>query len=298
MAAGLLQVGRQGNTSTRARVPRGRRPLRRFLRNRAAAVGAVLIAAVTLSAVLAPMIARTNPLSQNLGATFQGPTSRHWFGTDDLGRDLFSRVVYGGRVTLPVALIGVLAALVAGVPLGLFAGYVGGVSDGVIMRLTDVLLAFPSTLLAIAITSALGVALTTVSIAVAVFSVPVYVRLVRAEILRLRQREFVMAAKCIGATERLIVFRHLLPNALGSIIIQSSLNSALAILTVSALSFLGLGAQPPTPEWGVMLADGRGYMRVAPHVVVFPGLAIMITILGFNLLGDGLRDAYDPRSAR
>jgi len=298
MAAGVPHTAAARSAEAFPGIPRRRTLLRRYLRNRAAVAGTILTAAVVLSALLAPTIAPTDPFSQSLSTTLRGPTPAHWFGTDSLGRDVFSRVVRGGRITLPVAFVGVLAAMITGVPLGLLAGYRGGVGASVIMRLTDVLLAFPSTLLAIAITSTLGVALTTVSVAIAIFSVPIYIRLVRAEILRLREREFVMAARCVGATDRLIIFRHLLPNALGPIIIQSSLNCALAILTVSALSFLGLGAQPPVPEWGAMLADGRGYMRVAPHVVVFPGLAIMITVLGFNLLGDGLRDAYDPRSTR
>ncbi|HKS92968.1 MAG TPA: ABC transporter permease [Tepidiformaceae bacterium] len=298
MAAGIPQaVSPEAVTSGPHVAPR-RRLLRRYLRNRAGIAGAVLIGAASMSAALAPAIAPADPYSQNLGMTLHGPAPSHWLGTDNLGRDLFSRVVRGGRITLPVAFAGVGAALVTGVPLGLVAGYHRGFGERIILRLTDVLLAFPATLLAIAITSALGVSLTTVSIAIAVFSMPVYVRLVRAEVLRLQEREFIMAARCVGATDRLIILRHLLPNALGPIIVQSSLNCGLAILTVSALSFLGLGAQPPIPEWGAMLADGRGYMRVAPHVVIFPGLAIMVAVLGFNLLGDGLRDAYDPRSLR
>lgn len=298
MAAGIPQMVSSAATPSMPLAAGRRTLLRRYLRNRAGIAGSILIGAVLLSALLAPVIAPADPYSQNLGMTLQGPAPSHWLGTDNLGRDVFSRVIRGGRITLPVAFVGVAAALVTGVPLGLVAGYQRGLGEGIILRLTDVLLAFPSTLLAIAITSALGVALTTVSIAIAVFSVPVYIRLVRAEVLRLQEREFIMAARCVGATDRLIIFRHLLPNALGPIIIQSSLNCGLAILTVSALSFLGLGAQPPVPEWGAMLADGRGYMRVAPHVVVFPGLAIMIAVLGFNLFGDGLRDAYDPRSLR
>jgi peptide/nickel transport system permease protein len=298
MATGIPQTIASGAAASVPRVAGRRTLLRRYLRNRAGIAGAVLIGAVMLSALLAPVIAPADPYSQNLTMTLRGPMSSHWLGTDNLGRDVFSRVIRGGRITLPVAFVGVAAALITGVPLGLLAGYQRGLGEGIILRLTDVLLAFPSTLLAIAITSALGVALTTVSIAIAIFSVPVYIRLVRAEVLRLQEREFIMAARCVGATDRLIIFRHLLPNALGPIIVQSSLNCGLAILTVSALSFLGLGAQPPVPEWGAMLADGRGYMRVAPHVVVFPGFAIMLAVLGFNLLGDGLRDAYDPRSLR
>ena len=296
--AEVAQTRTRATSFAGARRPRERGPLRRFLRNRAAGVGVAIVLLMVLAAVAAPVLAPYDPLRQNLMASLQGPSRAHPFGTDNLGRDVLSRVMYGGRITIPIAFFGVLIALVVGVPLGLLAGYYARLIDTVIMRLTDILLAFPSMLLAIAITSALGIALSTVSIAIAVFSTPVYVRLVRAEVLRLRDREFVTAARCSGASDRAILFKHILPNGLSPIIIQSTLNAALAVLTVSALSFIGLGAQPPTPEWGVMLADGRGFMQVAPNVTAFPGLAIFLVVLGFNLLGDGLRDAYDPRSRR
>ncbi len=287
-----------GSALILARKPQQRGPLRRFARNRTAALGAVLILIMGLAAILAPAITRDDPDDQDLIASLKGPSAEHWFGTDNLGRDIFSRVVYGGRVTLPVAFTGVVMALIFGVPAGLIAGYAGRAIDTLIMRLTDIFLAFPSMLLAIALTSALGVAISTISIAIAAFSTPVYVRLVRAEVLRLRQREFVTAAHCIGAPASRIIFSHILPNSMSPIIIQSSLNAAIAVITVSALSFIGLGVQPPTAEWGVMLADGRGLMRTAPWVTTFPGIAIFVVVLGFNLLGDGLRDAYDPRSRR
>lgn len=276
----------------------GRTPLQRFLRNRAAAIGGSIVLLMILLAIAAPVIAPHDPVGQNLMATLQGPSREHLFGTDNLGRDVLSRVLYGGRITLPIAFLGVALALAVGVPAGLIAGYRTGLADTLIMRFTDILLAFPSMLLAIAIMSALGVKLITVSIAIAVFSTPVYIRVVRAEVLRLREREFVMAARCLGAPHPRIIFQHILPNALSPIIIQSTLNAALAIITVSALSFIGLGAQPPLAEWGVMLADGRGFMQVAWNVTTFPGIAIFLVVLGFNLLGDGLRDAYDPRSRR
>ena len=297
-AAEIAESRPRASSLAAARRSEERGPLQRFLRNRAAAVGALLILLVAAGALLAPVIAPQGPTDQDLGASLAGPSREHWFGTDNLGRDVFSRVVYGGRITLPVAFAGVAVGLVVGVPLGLVAGYAGRLVDPLIMRVTDVLLAFPSMLLAIAITGALGVALSTVSIAIGVFSTPVYVRLVRAEVLRLRDREFVTAAHCLGVPAGRIVARHILPNGMSPIIVQTSLNAALAILTVSALSFIGLGAQPPAAEWGAMLADGRGYMRIAPHVTTFPGLAIVVVVLGFNLLGDGLRDAYDPRSRR
>ena len=296
--AEVAQIPAAANASVVVREGRERSRLQRFLRNRAAAVGATIVFLMVILALAAPVLAPYDPLRQDLIANLQGPSRAHWFGTDNLGRDVLSRVMYGGRITIPIALLGVLIALIVGIPLGLLSGYYTGVIDTIIMRLTDILLAFPSLLLAIAITGALGVALSTMSIAIAIFSIPVYVRLMRAEVLRLRDREFVTAARCIGALDRDILVRHILPNGLSAIIIQSTLNAALAIITVSALSFVGLGAQPPTPEWGVMLADGRGFMQVAPSVTAFPGIAIFLVVLGFNLLGDGLRDAYDPRSRR
>ena len=283
---------------TGVRESRQRGPLRRFLRNRAAGVGAALVLTLILAATFAPVIAPYKPDQQDLAANLQGPSSKHWFGTDSLGRDVLSRVIYGGRITIPVGMAGVALALLIGVPLGLLSGYRMGLTDAFIMRLTDIFLAFPSLLLAMAIMAALGIALWTVSVAITVFSVPIFVRLVRAEVLRLRDHDFVHAARCIGATDSSIIFRHILPNGLSPIIIQASLSAALAILTVSALSFIGLGAQPPASEWGVMLADGRSVMQVAWNVTTFPGIAIFLAVLGFNLLGDGLRDAYDPRSRR
>lgn len=281
-----------------SRKARQRGPMQRFVRNRAAAVGGAFVLVMVMAAIFAPVITRYDPADQDLMASLQGPSTEHWFGTDNLGRDLFSRVIYGARVTLPIAFLGVAAALVVGVPIGLLAGYARGLADTLIMRLTDILLAFPSLLLAIAITSALGIKLITISIAIAVFSLPGYIRLVRSEVLRLREREFVTAARSIGSPAPRVLFVHILPNSISPVIIQTSLNAAIAIITVSGLSFIGLGAQPPTAEWGVMLADGRGFMRIAPWVTAFPGIAIVIAVLGFNLLGDGLRDAYDPRSRR
>ncbi|HUY99936.1 MAG TPA: ABC transporter permease [Thermomicrobiaceae bacterium] len=281
-----------------ARRGRQRSPLARFVRNRAAGVGAAIILLIVLTALLAPVIAPDDPYHQDLAASLQGPSAGHLFGTDSLGRDVLSRVLYGGRITIPMGVAAVAIALILGVPVGLFSGYRLGWTDTLAMRLTDILLAFPSLLLAMAIMAALGVHLWTVSVAIAVTSIPLYVRLVRGEVMRLRGREFVDAARCVGVNDRTIVFRHILPNALSPIIIQASLNAALAILSVSALSFIGLGAQPPSAEWGAMLADGRSVMQVAWNVTTFPGIAIVLVVLGFNLLGDGLRDAYDPRSRR
>lgn len=279
-----------------ARQSRQRGPLKRLLRNRVAGVGAVIILIIVLAAILAPLIAPNDPYHQDLGASLQGPSASHLFGTDSLGRDVLSRVIYGGRITIPVSMAAVIIALLIGVPVGLASGYRLGWTDSIIMRLMDILLAFPSLLLAMAIMASLGVHLWTISVAIAVTSIPIYVRLVRGEVLRLRDREFVDAARCIGVDDRTIIFRHILPNGLSPIIIQASLNAALAILNVSALSFIGLGAQPPSAEWGAMLADGRSVMQVAWNVTTFPGIAIFLVVIAFNLVGDGLRDAYDPRS--
>ena len=281
-----------------ARQSSGRGPLKRLLRNRAAGAGAVIILVIVLAAILAPLIAPYDPYHQDLGASLQGPSTSHLFGTDSLGRDVLSRVIYGGRITIPVSMAAVIIALLIGVPVGLASGYRLGWTDSITMRLTDILLAFPSLLLAMAIMASLGVHLWTISVAIAVTSIPIYVRLVRGEVLRLRNREFVDAARCIGVDDRTIIFRHILPNGLSPIIIQASLNAALAILNVSALSFIGLGAQPPSAEWGAMLADGRSVMQVAWNVTTFPGIAIFLVVIAFNLVGDGLRDAYDPRSRR
>jgi peptide/nickel transport system permease protein len=281
-----------------ARLGRERGPLARLLRNRAAGVGAVIILVIVLAAILAPFIAPHDPYGQDLAASLQGPSTAHWFGTDSLGRDVLSRVIYGGRITIPISMAAVLIALIIGVPVGLVSGYWLGVIDSIIMRLTDILLAFPSLLLAMAVMASLGVHLWTISVAIAVTSIPLYVRLVRGEVMRLRDREFVHAARCIGVNDRTILFRHILPNGLSPIIIQASLNAALAILNVSALSFIGLGAQPPSAEWGAMLADGRSVMQIAWNVTTFPGIAICLIVIAFNLVGDGLRDAYDPRSRR
>jgi peptide/nickel transport system permease protein len=280
------------------RLTRGRGPLKRLLRNRAAGVGAVIILVIVLAAILAPLIAPDDPYKQSLVDSLQGPSASHLFGTDSLGRDVLSRVIYGGRITIPVSMAAVIIALLIGVPIGLASGYWRGWTDTIIMRLTDILLAFPSLLLAMAIMASLGVHLWTISVAIAITSIPIYVRLVRGEVLRLRDREFVDAARCIGVDDRTIIFRHILPNGLSPIIIQASLNAALAILNVSALSFIGLGAQPPSAEWGAMLADGRSVMQVAWNVTTFPGIAIFLLVIAFNLVGDGLRDAYDPRSRR
>lgn len=268
---------------------------RRLRRNRAANVGAVIVVVFVLLAVLAPALVPFNPIHGDLDDRLQPPSVTHWLGTDELGRDIFSRILFGARISLQIQIVAVLLALVIGVTLGSVGGYLGGHVDNVIMRAMDVLLAFPSIFLALAIIAALGTGLFNLTLAVAIASVPQFARIVRASVLSLKEQDFVEAARALGGGSNRIVFRHLLPNCMAPIIVQSTLRMATVLLTASGLSFLGLGVQPPTPEWGAMLSNARSYLIVAPHVATIPGVAIMIVVVGFNLFGDGLRDTLDPR---
>lgn len=251
-----------------------------------------------VSALLAPVLAPYDPLEPNYKAMMQSPNSAHVLGTDDLGRDTLSRILYGAQVSLQVGLIAVGIATVLGVFLGLWAGYRGGWIDDLIMRIMDGLYAFPTLVLAIAIVAVLGTSLFNAMLAIAVAAAPRFARLVRGQVLSLRQREFVTAARSVGVPDGRILLRHILPNTLGIIIVQASLNIAFAILTEASLSFLGLGVQPPTPSWGTMLRLGYGFLEQSPWLAFTSGLAITITILGFGLFGDGLRDLLDPTISR
>ncbi len=266
----------------------------RFRRHRAAVAGSVVVVALLGIAVLAPWIAPYSEREQKLARRFEGPSVEHPFGLDELGRDILSRVIYGSRISLAMGVVAVGIALVGGVALGLLAGYFPRL-DGPISRTMDILLAFPGILLAIAIVAALGPNERNAMIAVGIESIPAYVRLTRASVLSLKEREFVEAARALGAGNGRILFYHILPNVIAPIIVFASLNLSTAILTASTLSFLGLGPQPPTSEWGAMVSASRGYLRVAPHLMLFPTLAIFVTVLAFNFVGDGLRDALDPR---
>jgi peptide/nickel transport system permease protein len=269
--------------------------VRRFFRNRMAVLGLVLVVVLVLLALLAPYIADAPPARQNLRGRLLPPSAENWFGTDEFGRSVFSRVVYGARVSLLTGTIPVLVAGTIGTLLGLLAGFYRGWLDSVLMRIMDVLLAFPSILLALAIVGTLGPGLRNAVIAVAIVSIPEYARIVRSVVLGAREEEFVQAASALGARDLRKMFRHILPTALGPLSVQASLGVGYAILSLAGLSFLGLGIQPPAADWGEMLNRGRNFLPDSNWLLVFPGLAISVTVLAFNLLGDGLRDALDPR---
>lgn len=270
---------------------------RRLKRNKMAVVGLVILIILVLLAVFANVIANYDNvvIKQNLSQRLQAPSAAHWLGTDEFGRDIFARLVHGTRVSLQVGIIAVGISIIIGGILGAIAGYYGGKLDNIIMRIMDIFLAVPSILLAIAIVSALGPSILNLMLAISISSVPSYARIVRASVLSIRDQEFIEAAKAIGASNTRIIFRHIIPNSLAPVIVQATLGVASAILSTAGLSFIGLGIQPPAPEWGSMLSGGRQYLRYAWWVTTFPGVAIMITILSLNLLGDGLRDALDPR---
>ena len=266
-----------------------------FRKNKGALVGAGIVIFFILIAVFAPLIAPFGISEQELTNRNAAPSANHWFGTDDFGRDIFSRVLYGARISLWVGFISVVGSIVVGCLLGIIAGYYGRWIDTIISRVFDIMLAFPSILLAIAVVAVLGPSLQNALIAIALINVPNFGRLIRSKVLSVKQEEYIMAAKAVGMTDGRILFHHVLPNSFAPIIVQGSMAIATAIIEAAALGFLGMGAQPPQPEWGKMLADSRQYIIQAPWTVIFPGVAIMLTVLGFNLMGDGLRDALDPR---
>ena len=271
--------------------------LRSLLRHRSAVIGGAIVLFFLLVALLADFIAPYD-YAERSEDLLQPPSAEHWFGTDEMGRDIFSRVLYGSRISLRVGFFAIAGSIVIGSFLGLIAGLYGGWRDVVISRLFDILLAFPSILLAIAIVAMLGPGLNNALLAIAIINIPTFGRLMRSQVLSVKQEDFVLAARAMGMTNRRILFRHILPNSWTPIMVQGTLGFATAVIEAAALGFLGLGAQPPQPEWGTMLADARGFIQLAPWTMVFPGLAIMLTVLGFNLLGDGLRDVLDPRMKR
>ena len=268
---------------------------RRFRKNKAAMFGLAVMVLMVFSAIFAGVIAPADPIAQNLDRAFLPPSFQHIMGTDNFGRDIFSRVIFGTRTSLRIGFTAVGVGLIMGLILGSISGFYGGKIDNVLMRFIDILISIPGILLAIAIVAALGGGMINVMIAVGLSSIPGYTRITRAAVLTIREREFVEAARAIGGNDFRIITRHILPNCLAPIIVQATLGLSGAILSAAGLSFIGLGIQPPTPEWGFMLSDGRRFIRDHWHMVMFPGLAIVTVVLAINLVGDGLRDAFDPK---
>ncbi|MGE7546341.1 MULTISPECIES: nickel transporter permease [Sporosarcina] len=266
-----------------------------FRKSKVAVVGAAIVLFFILLALFGPLVTKEGINEQLMADRLQPPSSEYWFGTDDFGRDIFSRIIHGARISLSVGFFSVVGSIVVGSILGIVAGYYGRWIDTIISRIFDIMLAFPSILLAIAIVSVLGPSLRNALIAIAIINIPNFGRLIRSKVLSIKEDEYITAAKAIGMKDLRILFSHILPNSMAPVIVQGTLAIATAILEAAALGFLGLGAEAPYPEWGKMLADSKDYLQNAPWTMIFPGLAIMLTVLGFNLMGDGLRDALDPK---
>ena len=269
----------------------------RLRRNRLAMLGLALMSAILLLAVFADVIADydTKVVGMNMAERLQTPSAKHWFGTDGYGRDVFARIIHGSRLSLSLSIISMLIAVAVGSMIGAISGYFGGRVDDVLMRLMDMLLAIPPMLMSISIVAALGRSMANLMLALALAYMPVFARVIRSSILSVKDQEFVEAARACGTSDARIILRHIIPNAVGPIIVQATLAMGSSILTISSLSFMGMGIQPPQPEWGTMLYEGRDLIRTSPYLVIFPGAAIAVSVLSLNLLGDGLRDALDPR---
>ena len=269
----------------------------RLRRNRLAMLGLALMSAILLLAVFADVIADydTEVVGMNMMERLQTPSAKHWFGTDGYGRDVFARIIHGSRLSLSLSIISMLIAVAIGSMIGAISGYFGGRVDDVLMRLMDMLLAIPPMLMSISIVAALGRSMANLMLALALAYMPVFARVIRSSILSVKDQEFVEAARACGTSDARIILRHIIPNAVGPIIVQATLAMGSSILTISSLSFMGMGIQPPQPEWGTMLYEGRDLIRTSPYLVIFPGAAIAVSVLSLNLLGDGLRDALDPR---
>jgi peptide/nickel transport system permease protein len=286
-------------TTVAASIPRevspGRRALDRLTRRRGAMIALAVVVFFVILALLAPGIAPYDPLATSWSAVRKAPTEAHWFGTDEIGRDVLSRVVWGTRASLLAGVVSVSISLVFGVPIGLLAGYIGGWVDALISRMTDAMLACPFLILAIALAAFLGPSLTNAMIAIGISATPIFVRLTRAQVLHVKVEDYIEAARAVGNSQLRIALRHVLPNVVPPLIVQATLAIAAAIIAEAALSFLGLGQQPPAPSWGSMLNTAKNYIDNAPWMAVWPGVSIFLLVLSFNLLGDGLRDAFDPR---
>ncbi|WP_342577655.1 ABC transporter permease [Psychrobacillus sp. FSL K6-2843] len=268
--------------------------MKRLFKNKLAVLGFAIILGLIIMSVFAPWLATYDPSKQNLVASELPVFSDgHWLGTDNYGRDVWSRIVYGSRISLLVGIAAVSLGLLGGITLGLLGGYYKKL-DGIIMRIVDLLFSFPGILLAMLIIAILGTSLVNVSIAISIWSIPSCARIVRGSVLSIKQKEYIMALKSLGASDLRIMIRHILPNAMAPIIVFATMRMGTAILSTASLSYLGLGAQPPTPEWGAMISQGQSYMWTSPHLTIIPGIAIMLTVFAFNVLGDGLRDALDP----
>jgi ABC-type dipeptide/oligopeptide/nickel transport system permease subunit len=280
-----------------SRIEHGRfkRGFSKLLRNKAACFGGLVILLFLLIAVFAPLIHTKNPNAQDIRHSLERPSWNNLLGTDELGRSILGRIIYGSRISLTIGLGSIALGLIVGVPFGLISGYFGGKIDFIIQRLTDIMLSFPPFLLALSLVSVLGIGLKNTLISVGLSSVPYMIRLVRSVVISIREQVYVEAARAVGTSDLVILYRHILPNVMVPIIVNTTLGMGMAITFAAGLGFLGVGVQPPDPEWGTMLGSGRSLIFAAPHVATFPGLAIFMAVLGFNLLGDGLRDALDPR---
>ena len=267
-----------------------------LLKNKLTLAGMVIVALIILLGLLAPLVSPWDPNLMNVAGRLQAPSLHHFFGTDEMGRDIFSRILYGARISITVGLSIVIIAAAAGVAIGSVSGFCGGRVDRIIMALTDMILSFPSMVLALALTASLGLGLFNTMLAVSIVKIPVYVRLVRGQVLSLKQRQYVKAARTFGAPPFWIIWKHIIPNSLTPIMVQMTLGLGDAILMAASMSFIGLGAQPPTPEWGAMVNSARAYAIDQWWYAAFPGLSILVTVVGFNLLGDGIRDILDPKS--
>ncbi|MFE4671333.1 ABC transporter permease [Streptomyces sp. NPDC056721] len=283
-------------TGIRVRAAKSGR-LRALRRNKLAMTGAVIAAVFVLAALFAPLVAPYDPAQPNFDNVLAAPGWSHWLGTDDLGRDQLSRVVYGARASMQVGVLAVVFAFIIGVPLGLLAGYYGKLADSVVSRVTDTMLAFPFLVLAVGLAAVLGPSLTNATIAIGISQIPAVIRITRAETLRLKHVDYVAAAVANGGGDSTVLFRHILPNATSALVVQATVGIPAAIIGEALLSFLGLGVQPPEPSLGVMLSSAQSFLAPAPWMAVFPGLAVVAATLAFNLLGDGLRDVLDPRGA-
>ncbi len=271
------------------------RVLAKFLRNRSAVIGGVVVIFFILVAALGPLLPIADPTATDWGLVRKAPSANNWFGTDEIGRDIFSRMIWGASASLQAGVISVFIAVLLGVPLGMLAGYFGGWADVVISRFTDAMLAMPFLILAIALAAFLGPSLTNAMIAIGLAAMPVFIRLTRGQVLSIKTEDYVDAARSLGLGDLRIMWRYILPNIFPPILVQATLTIATAIIAEASLSFLGLGQQPPQPSWGSMLATAKNFLTQAQHMAIYPGLAIFLVVMGFNLLGDGLRDAFDPR---